>query len=153
MDRPLTTDEDAALRWILYVEDVPGVEELRSQVPHVRAVYGLVTQLDLVVDDGQPATIADGHYPVTALVVGEKGEPIGHIDLWIKDGWLGGIEYSWFTEEMPVEYPAPHQLALDDPVRLGRSSLRGAIADRAVGEVMILAARGICAIHRRRRSK
>jgi hypothetical protein len=67
LDRPLTTDEDAAFRWILWLEDFPGAEELRGQVPHVRAVFGRTTELDLEVSGGQPATVPDESCPWAPL--------------------------------------------------------------------------------------
>lgn len=82
LNRPLSVDEDAALRWILHVEDLPGSDELRTQIDHAIAVYGRTTELDLRVDGGGRAEIPDGHFPSTALVVDEREQPTGHIDLW-----------------------------------------------------------------------
>ena len=115
LNRRLTVDEDAALRWILYVEDVPGAEQLRTQVDSVVAVFGRTTDLELRVDGGEKAQIGDGHFPSAALVVDENEEPTGHIDLWVKGGWLDAIEYSWFTDRMPTEYPPAERLRLFDP--------------------------------------
>ena len=114
LDRPLTDDEDAALRWILWLEDFPGAEELRAQVSLVRATFGRTTELDLGVTDAQPAPVADGILPVDALVVGTDDEPIGYVSVWVKGGYLASIEYSWFTDVMPTEFPSVDRLRLLD---------------------------------------
>lgn len=67
LDRPLTEDEDAAVRWILWLEDFPGAGELRARVPHVRATFGRTTEIDLEVLMPKPASVADGILPVDAL--------------------------------------------------------------------------------------
>jgi hypothetical protein len=110
LDRPLSTDEDAALRWILSLEDFPGVDELRVQAGHVRAIYGRVTELELEVSDAPAAPIKDGILPVSAHVVDETNDVIGFITVWVKDGYLSSLEYSWVTDHMPTEYPSLDRL-------------------------------------------
>ena len=114
LDRPLTDHEDSVLRWILWLEDFPGAEELRAQVPHVRATFGRTTELDIEVTDAQPARVADGILPVDALVVGTNDDPIGFVSVWVKSGYLASIEYSWFTDLMPTEFPSVDRLRLLD---------------------------------------
>ncbi len=48
LDRPLTADEDAALRWILWLEDFPGAEVASSvRVPaSARPFDGSHTRVD-----------------------------------------------------------------------------------------------------------
>ena len=116
MDRKLSNDEEAALRWILHVEDFPGAEELRGQVPLSRVVFGRTTELELAIDGGRAAALPDGHLGSTALVVDASEQPIGHIDVWLKGGFLSSLDYSWFTDQMPREYPSLDQLRLWDPV-------------------------------------
>jgi hypothetical protein len=115
LDRPLSSGEDAALRWILWLEDFPGSAELRVQVGHVRATRGRTTEMDLDVLDARPAPVSDGYLPVTALVVGLDEEPTGLIQVSVNGGYLSGLYYSWFTERMPTEYPPPDRLRLWDP--------------------------------------
>lgn len=114
LDRALTDDEGAALRWILWLEDFPGAEGLRAQVPHVRTTFGRTTELDLEVTDADPAAIGNGILPVDALVVGDDEEPIGFISVWVRAGYLSSIEYSWFTDRMPRVFPSSDQLRLMD---------------------------------------
>jgi hypothetical protein len=115
LDRSLSANEDAALRWILWLEDFPGAEELRAQIGHVRATWGRTTEMDLEVTDAAPAAISDGVLSVAALVEDADEESVGLITVWVKGGYLSGIEYSWFTDRMPTEYPSPDLLRLWDP--------------------------------------
>jgi len=115
LDRSLSADEDAALRWILWLEDFPGAEELRAQIGHVRATWGRTTEMDLEVNDAAPAAVSDGVLSVAALVVDANEQPEGFIMAWVKGGYLSSIEYSWFTDRMPTEYPSPDRLRLWDP--------------------------------------
>jgi hypothetical protein len=114
LDRPLTADEDAALRWILWLEDFPGAEQLRAQVPHVRAVFGRTTELSIEVIGAAPAPVPNGLLPVMALVAGDDEDAEGFIQVWVKDGYLADLEYSWFTDRMPRVYPSPDRLRLCD---------------------------------------
>ena len=115
LDRSLSADEDAALRWILWLEDFPGAEELRAQIGHVRATWGRTSEMDLEVTNAVPAAVSDGVLSVSALVVDADERPDGFITVWVKGGYLSGLEYSWFTERMPTEYPSPDRLRLWDP--------------------------------------
>jgi hypothetical protein len=115
LDRSLSADEDAALRWILWLEDFPGVEELRAQIGHVRATLGRTSEMDLEVTNAVPAAVSDGVLSVAALVVDADEESVGFITVWVNGGYLSGLEYSWFTERMPTEYPSPDRLRLWDP--------------------------------------
>ena len=114
LDRSLLSDEDAALRWILWLEDFPGAVELRAQIDHVRATFGRTTEIALEVTDAEPAPVSDGILSVTALVVGSDGEPEGFISVWVEGGYLSSLEYSWFTDYMPTEYPSPDRLRIFD---------------------------------------
>lgn len=115
LDRPLTADEDGALRWVLCLEDFPGAEELRAQVAHVWATWGRTTEIDLQVTEASPAPVSDGPLSVAALVVDASEEPLRVITVWVKGGYLTSLEYSWFTDAMPTRYPSPDQLRLLDP--------------------------------------
>ena len=115
LDRSLTADEDAALRWILWLEDFSGAEELRAQVAHVRATSGRTTEIDLEVTEAAPASVGDGVLSVAALVVDADEQPEGFISIWVQGGYLSVLEYSWFTDRMPTQYPSPDRLRPWDP--------------------------------------
>ena len=57
-----------------------------------------------------PASVADGLLPVRALVVDRDEDPTGFIGVWVKDGLLHQLEYSWVTDDVPMEYPGPDRL-------------------------------------------
>jgi hypothetical protein len=114
LDRVLSPDEDAALRWILWLEDFPGSDELRVQVEHVRATWGRTTEIDLEVVAASPAPVSDGFLPVTALVVDQREEPTGFIQVFVADGYLSSLYYSWVTDRMPTDYPSADRLRLFD---------------------------------------
>src|SRR5258708_30048686 len=98
LNRSLSSDEDAALRWILWLEDFPGSDELRAQVGHVRAKWGRTTEMELEVVDTAPSSVADGDLPAAALVVGPDESPAGFIRVSVRGGYLSSLDYSWFTE-------------------------------------------------------
>jgi hypothetical protein len=111
--RDLTSNERALLEWLLRDPRIPDVDALRAQIPFAQVVEGpesLPTDLDLAVSGAAPAAVKDGPLPGWAVVMCLSGEPTGHLDLWIKDGYLASIEHSWFTEEMPEEFPTPDRL-------------------------------------------
>jgi hypothetical protein len=113
MGRDLTSNERALLEWLLQDPRIPDVEALRAQIPLAQIVEGpesLRTYLDLAISGVSPAAVQDGPLPGTAVVMSPSGEPTGFLDLWVKDGYLASIEHSWFTEEMPQEFPTPDRL-------------------------------------------
>ena len=109
-DRPLSDDEAAALRWILGQEDFAGIEQLRAQVPAVRVVFGRTTELSLIVDGAEPMRPPYRIPELKAVVVNEAEQATGFISVWISEGFLSEMDYSWVTDEMPTIYPAPTQL-------------------------------------------
>lgn len=115
LDRPLTEAEESVLRWILYLEDFPGADELRSQIPYVQAVWGRTTEIELAVAGGTRAPVRDGPLEGQALVVDDDENVTGWIAAWTKDGWLSSLMYSWVTDDMPIEYPRLENLRLWDP--------------------------------------
>lgn len=85
---------------------------LRSQLPHLRVVVGHpVTSMQFSVDgDPPPINLSDGLLPVDANVLDETGRETGRIQLWIVQGRLAGLEYSWWTDEQPMRLPDPKNL-------------------------------------------
>jgi hypothetical protein len=49
---------------------------------------------------------------VGAFVVGPDEDVIGSLSLWAKGGYLEAIEYSWFTDAIPTDFPSVDQLRL-----------------------------------------
>lgn len=95
----------------LELTDAPGREELLAQVSGMTYTRGPVTMMDVAVDQGCPAAMIPNPFSIKPSVVGDDGEPIGGLLLWLDaDGYMDCIEYFWFTDEMPGELPTPNQL-------------------------------------------
>jgi hypothetical protein len=93
---------------------VAGVDQLRKQLPFAKvAVGGPSTMLDLEVPLTAPrSTVADGPLPVRALATTESGELEGEVLLWASGGYLSALELTWYTDEVPAEWPSPDRLVL-----------------------------------------
>jgi hypothetical protein len=113
--RPLTQREHALLGLILSV-DFPGARELRAQLSTVEVVRPWAEgspSLDLrVVSAAAPADGVSSPISVGALVVDDAGEPVGELLVWLAGGLLAGLEYAWFTDDMPLVLPAPEHVRL-----------------------------------------
>jgi hypothetical protein len=105
-ERPLTIREGKAIRRVLDAAVFEGAAELLAQIPHAEVVGGKTTWLDLRVPESVPrSTFREGHVPVRALVGAD--DPEGELLLWVKDGRLSALEYAWYTDEEPTEFPSP----------------------------------------------
>jgi hypothetical protein len=113
--RSLTQREHALLGLILSV-DFPGARELRAQLSTVEVVRPWAegsASLDLrVVSAAASADGVSSPISVGALVVDDAGEPVGELLVWLADGLLAGLEYAWFTDDMPLVLPAPEHVRL-----------------------------------------
>ncbi|MBW8092598.1 hypothetical protein IGW14_32665 [Streptomyces hygroscopicus subsp. hygroscopicus] len=110
LPRHLRAAESGVLNKLLAVQ-FPGARQLRQQVPQARVVgrWGSDSpSVDLEVMEPFPrAGIPDGVVPVTGAVKDSSGELDGELLLWVSDGTLSALEYSWYTDEAPVELPDP----------------------------------------------
>jgi hypothetical protein len=89
-----------------------GREQLLGQVDYLEYVDGPVTMMDLRVAGAcPPARGVPSPVPSTPIVVDERGEPIGGLLLWLDaQGYISGLEYFWFTDEMPTVLPPPNRV-------------------------------------------
>jgi hypothetical protein len=106
--RPLNADEERVIRALL----TPEVDECATfvaQLPFVRVTRRWVPDLpsvDLEVLPGAPrAFTSDRLLPTRGAVLQDNGEPGGLILVWLEDGLLAGIEYAWYTDDPPSEWP------------------------------------------------
>ena len=90
----------------------PSAEALRAQVPHVRVEQGYsVTSIPLKLDEDAPLLdLSDGVLPLNAEVLDDDGGEIGRLQLWVSNGRLEGMEYSWWTQEQPSHLPDASKL-------------------------------------------
>jgi hypothetical protein len=109
--RDLTPKERALLTFLLSRGSFPGVRELAAQVEGTRVVGGLATLLDL--DAPRTALIAardNGPIPMRAYVENQDGDVEGEVLVWVRDGYLSGLEFAWYTNEAPSEMPDPDRV-------------------------------------------
>ncbi len=103
--RPLSPGERAALIRIVETAEVDGIEELRLQVPHAE-VSGGPTFLVLQVREPAPRSrFHKGHLPVRAFVRWDEGDSDGELLVWVNDGYLSALEFAWYADEQPHEFP------------------------------------------------
>jgi hypothetical protein len=111
--RPLSSQESALIRRILEGASFEGDSSLDAQVETTWVTGGLPTLLDLEVVGSEPAAgLPDGPIPVRAFVEGPSGSVDGEVMVWVKDGYLSGLEFAWVTDEAPDRMPSPDQVRL-----------------------------------------
>lgn len=114
--RQLHSDEVDLVNFILSAQ-FTGVEALREQVSGLRAVgkceCGCPT-IDLAADPN--AIPADGLgqrvLPIEAVVRPGGDEPPGEVIIFADDGLLSGLEYVYYSEAPPAEWPDLERLKL-----------------------------------------
>jgi hypothetical protein len=120
----VTTFVRSLLVLLLADTSEPGAGALKAQAAHATAVGGEPpTKIRLSVPSDLPRSVtSNGTYRYVGLVgeVGEKSS--GLLQLWIRDGALSEIEYSWFNE-MPTELPSLDQVTVVDKTRFRRTRL------------------------------
>jgi hypothetical protein len=112
-ERSLNADEARVLDQLLSL-DFPGASELRLQQAHARVVgrcqCGCAT-VDLAVDisSAPPAQGVRSPIPAEAEVVGEGEQPPGGVIVFLKDGYLSGLEIYSYGEPIRA-WPAAGSL-------------------------------------------
>jgi hypothetical protein len=106
--RDLTANEREALE--IAIEASPFSQALSKQALTATVKGGLPTFLDLDVQ-GEPATACpDGPLTVRAFVSGPSGETTGEILVWVEAGLLSALEFAWYTDKAPEEFPPPESI-------------------------------------------
>jgi hypothetical protein len=108
-DTPSTSTARAIVRRLLQLQDFAGRDELLAQVDGVEYEDGPLTMMRLRVSREFPAS-HDVRSPVPnhPVVVGDDGEVIGMMLLWLDDsGYIDCLEYGWVTDEIPTRLPDP----------------------------------------------
>jgi len=105
--RPLTGREREILEFLLSVE-IPGIEELREQVPYARAArWGCgCASFNVVIDRDAPrSTITRS--PAVEAYSKERTDADKAYDLllWVDEGWLAGVELVDFVERHGEQSP------------------------------------------------
>ncbi|MFH9677028.1 hypothetical protein ACH4L5_32765 [Streptomyces sp. NPDC017405] len=102
--------EQRVLVKLLSVE-FPGAQELRNQLAQTRVTRPWGSEspsVELDVPPGVPeAAIEDGIIPATGTVTDDSGELFGELLVWVSDGRLSALEFSWYGDTAPTELPDP----------------------------------------------
>lgn len=108
-ERELTSSERAIVEKIL---NAYGDRKLIEQLDDAVIVIGRLPMfLDLEVSTPKAKSVApNGPIPVQAIVRSEDGYDYGEILVWVRDGFLTGIEHPWWTDEMPKRWPVPERV-------------------------------------------
>jgi hypothetical protein len=116
-DDPSRLDEKVRLAAaeVIRAAAVDDAGSLLDQLSETRVLRGPVTFLELSVPPSAPrSTVPDGPLPGRVFVVDGTGQPSGEIIVWIEHGYLSALEYAWYTDEPPEEWPSPGDLRPDD---------------------------------------
>jgi hypothetical protein len=113
--RPLTTAEINVLHRILS-EKSTDADRLRKQVSNAKVAKNWADNspsIDIVVpESAERAHLEDGAISVAAHVADDSGEYLGELLIWVTDGRISALEYSWVTDEPPSELPDPRMIRL-----------------------------------------
>ena len=113
--RALTEHERCVLGFLLSA-DMAGVAALRQQV-EAAAVVGRCAcgcpSIDLQVAEGSPrSALPNGLFPSEAVASPVSDEPPGNIILFLQDGCLSYLEYVYYSDDVPLAWPAVERLSL-----------------------------------------
>lgn len=85
---------------------MPGIVELMTQVDHLGSVIGPVTMLQLGVLGTAPRSrYPNGPVQIDAEVLDAQGVSVGELLVWVEDGYLATLEFTWWTDEAPTALP------------------------------------------------
>jgi hypothetical protein len=95
--------------------DFAGVAELREQVLVARVLRNWKPDGSPSFDLWLPENTARSGFtgrlaPISASVTSIVGSYMGEIILWLAEGKLSGVEYSWVTDDPPSELPDPARI-------------------------------------------
>jgi hypothetical protein len=111
------TARERAILEMLVSTEMPGMEELRAQIPHVRVARwdcgcaSFSVQVDRSVAPQSQITTT----PTVEAWSKRRDDPAGAFDLLlcVEDGWLAGVEIVDYVErhgdDSPAEIPAPEE--------------------------------------------
>jgi hypothetical protein len=112
--RQPTARERAILELLLSVE-TPGIEELRTQLPHVRVARWNCgcASFNVEVDRTLASPSQITNRPAVEAFSKQRDDPqkVFELLLWVTDGWLSGVEIVDYVDrhgdESPDEIPPP----------------------------------------------
>lgn len=114
--RQLTEHERCVIAYLLSAE-FDGAPQLREQLGRASVVRSWTPEGSPSFDISVPKDIGSSSIdsdiaPVVAEVVDSTGSYIGELILWLTDGKLSALEYSWVTKEPPKYLPEISQISI-----------------------------------------
>lgn len=111
--RPLSLRERDLLIAVLSRWDTAQAHQLLVQVEGASVRHDGPLSLDIEINKSiTPAEFESGVVPVRAFVE-DAGSTVGEIIVWIADGCLSGLEFPWYTDIQPVDFPDQSQLRFE----------------------------------------
>jgi hypothetical protein len=112
--RNLSSNEKALLARVVAEVEARGASNLAAQVNEATVIGGLPTLVDLDVPRTLPsASIQDGPLPVRALVDAANGQVAGELLVWVRGGYLSGLEFAWYTNDAPTAMPPLERVRIE----------------------------------------
>jgi hypothetical protein len=115
--RPLSGAERSIIGALL-ASGFPGSEELRSQVPRSvvvgRCDCGCPT-VDIEVPTAASRAVpltGSARAPVEGRVAPLGDEPVGELLLFVSDGYISSLEYVFYADTPPLEWPSLHRVEI-----------------------------------------
>jgi hypothetical protein len=111
-DYRLPTNREREILEMLLSVELPGIDELRAQVPSARVARWDCgcSSFNIDVDRSVAPVSSVTRSPAVEAVSKPPGDPLDLL-LWVEDGWLSGVEIVDYVErhgdESPDEIPPP----------------------------------------------
>jgi len=114
--RRLNSEEERILR-LLLTSEVEEQRVLLAQLPLARVTRQWVEGLpsvDIEVDPSAPRAVSTERVlSLEGQVTTEDGEPSGLILVWLENGALSGIEYAWYSDKPPTNWPDDERISIE----------------------------------------
>lgn len=112
--RPISPDEAHLIAAIISRSREHGVSHLVDQIPGAVVVDEAPWIIDITPKRGTTANnVANGPLAGDANV-SIDGHYQGEIIIWIRDGYLNGLEYAWVTDEPPTRWPRSDEIEMTE---------------------------------------
>lgn len=115
--RSLTANEAGSVRRVLELAAPPGADALSAQIPKLMVAEDGGTWLSFAVPDAPAATgvgnrvVPDPGWMV--VVCSPGGRSTGHVEVFVRDGFVSSADNSWWIDPPPSEFPPPDRLRLE----------------------------------------
>jgi hypothetical protein len=103
--RPLSPEEAAVIRSILSHADIRSSGPLIADLDGALVANATTWILDVKVsNNGEGADPRNGPFPAQAFVP-NSAEYQGEVIIWLTDGHVSGLEYTWVSDDPPTRWP------------------------------------------------